>query len=266
VTRAVRAGFAVAAALALGAAGSPRDARAVELRTVPTRAGVTETFLLVTPPTPPAASVILFAGGHGGLALSPRGIGWGGGNFLVRTRERFAAHGLLVAVLDAPSDRRDLTGFRTSAQHAADVKAVIAALRATAAVPVWLVGTSMGSVSAANAAARLQEDGPDGLVLSSSVTRTSRMTTESLGMVKLERITVPTLIVHHREDACLVTPFADATLMVKELARAPRRELIGFAGGEPARSDPCEAMSAHGYLGLEAEVVTAIADWIKASR
>jgi pimeloyl-ACP methyl ester carboxylesterase len=124
----------------------------------------------------------------------------------------------------------------------------------------------MGSISAANAAARLQEGGPDGLVLSSSVTRTSRMITESVGMVKLERITVPTLIVHHREDICLVTPLADATLMVKELSRARRRALLTFSGGDPPRSEPCEAMSAHGYLGIEAEVVTAIADWIKAAR
>ena len=31
---------------------------------------------------------------------------WGAGNFLVRTRDRFAAHDLMVAVVDAPSDQR----------------------------------------------------------------------------------------------------------------------------------------------------------------
>lgn len=59
-----------------------------ELKTVPTRPGVTNAFLLVRPAGPPIASVILFAGGHGGLALSGGGIGWGARNFLVRTRAR----------------------------------------------------------------------------------------------------------------------------------------------------------------------------------
>jgi hypothetical protein len=101
VRRAVRSfptGVTVVVLLALGVAGPRPDASAAELRTVGTRPGVTETFLLVTPTGPPVASVILFAGGHGGLALSAQKIGWGEDNFLVRSRDRFAAHGLLVAV------------------------------------------------------------------------------------------------------------------------------------------------------------------------
>jgi hypothetical protein len=31
------------------------------------------------------------------------------------------------------------------------------------------------------------------------------------------------------------------------------------------RSPPCEAMSPHGYFGIEAEVVKRIADWIRAT-
>src|SRR5207244_550656 len=81
-----------------------------------------------------------------------------------------------------------------------DGRAVIAALREMAPVPVWLVGTSMGTVSAANAAARLEDGGPDGLVLTSTVTRGSREMIESVGDVRLQDITVPTLLVHHRDD------------------------------------------------------------------
>jgi hypothetical protein len=76
-----------------------------ELRTIPTRPGVTQHFLLIRPNDKPGATVILFAGAHGRLALSPQGIGWGSSNFLVRNRERFAREGFLVAVIDAPSDR-----------------------------------------------------------------------------------------------------------------------------------------------------------------
>jgi pimeloyl-ACP methyl ester carboxylesterase len=66
-----------------------------------------------------------------------------------------------------------------TSEHAADVKQAIAAMREVAPVPVWLVGTSMGSLSAANAAARLPEGGPDGIVLTSSVTETSKASYET---------------------------------------------------------------------------------------
>ena len=250
------------AALALVLAAAAPAGAADELKTIPTRPGVTESFLLVRPAADPVAGVILFAGGNGALGLGAGGIRLGG-NFLVRTRDRFA-QGLLVAVLDAPSDHASsLVRFRATVEHATDVRAVIAALRAIAPVPVWVVGTSMGTVSAANAAARLKDGGPDGLVLTSTVTRGSREMVESVGDVRLKDITVPTLLVHHRDDTCQASRYADAPGLVREFPRAPRRELVTFEGGAPAESGPCEARSPHGYLGLEPDVVKAIVDWIK---
>ena len=253
------------AALALVLAAAAPTGAADELKTIPTRPGVTESFLLVRPAADPVAGVILFAGGNGALGLGAGGIRLGG-NFLVRTRDRFAQQGLLVAVLDAPSDHASgLVRFRATVEHATDVRAVIAALRAIAPVPVWVVGTSMGTVSAANAAARLKDGGPDGLVLTSTVTRGSREMVESVGDVRLKDITVPTLLVHHRDDTCQASRYADAPGLVREFPRAPRRELVTFEGGAPAESGPCEARSPHGYLGLEPDVVKAIVDWIKAT-
>jgi hypothetical protein len=37
---------------------------------------------------------------------------------------------------------------------------------------------------------------------------------------------------------------------------------MAFRGGTPA-GDPCEGFFAHGYMGIDEEVVTAIANWIK---
>ena len=103
--------------------------------------------------------MILFAGGHGGLQISSSGsFKWGAGNFLVRTRQLFADQGLMVVVVDAPSDRQSapfLGGFRQKAEHAADIKAVIAWAREQTKVPVWLVGTSRGTQSAAFVATEL---------------------------------------------------------------------------------------------------------------
>ena len=109
------------------------------------------------------------------------------------------------------------------------------------------------------------DDGGDGVVLTSTITRWNRGEGESVGDVRLGDIRVPTLVVHHREDACPFTPYADVPGLLRDLSRTPRRELLTFEGGAPAQSKPCEARAAHGYLGLDAAVVKAIADWIVAT-
>ncbi len=236
-----------------------------EVRTIPARPGVTQSFLLLRPTGTPVAGVIIFAGGDGNLGMTAAGIRQLQGNFLVRTRMRWARGGFLVAILDQPSDRKNgLWNFRTTSDHAADVKQAIAAVRELAGVPVWLVGTSMGTLSAANGAARLTEGGPDGIVLTSSVTETSKMTYESVRHAGLGDIRVPTLVVHHKDDGCRSSPYSGAEDIMKALKRAPVKELLVFEGGSPAISAPCEAKAPHGYLGIEAKVVSAIGAWIRA--
>jgi hypothetical protein len=252
--------------VALGVAAAA-DAADEEIRTIASRPGVTQAFVLVRPARAPVASAVLFAGGRGRLGLERGRPGPGANNFLVRNRAGFAAHGLLVAVVDAPSDRaaEGLVRFRTSAEHADDVRAVIAALRAEASVPVWLVGTSMGSVSAASAAARLTAGGPDGVVLTSSVMGQSRDMAESLQDIALDRIRVPTLVVHHRDDGCRASRYADTGWLVRQLSAASKRERLTFTGGSAPQSDPCEPLAPHGYFGIDATVVEAIAGWITAT-
>ena len=264
----MRAAARVGAALLGGiVAVAPSLARAQTERVldVPTRPGVSERLLFIE--TPGAkATVILFAGGHGGLRLAPNGtIGWGAGNFLVRTRQMLAAQGVNVATLDAPSDRQGepfLNGFRQTREHAADVKAVIAALRQQAAVPVWLMGTSRGTQSAAFLATELPRDagGPDGIVLTSSIL-TERRGGRAVPAMPLQFIKIPVLVVHHKDDGCELCRYADLPLLTEKLGGAARKEVIVFEGGS-TRGDPCEAFSHHGYLGIEGDVITKIAAWI----
>ncbi|MEX2222376.1 MAG: alpha/beta hydrolase [Candidatus Rokuibacteriota bacterium] len=255
----------MALAVLLLVAALPARAAGEEIRMVPARPAVTEALLLLRPAGKAVAGVILFAGGDGHLALSPAGIGRLQGNFLLRTRMRWVREGFLVGILDAPSDRKHgLRNFRTTSEHASDVKQAIAALREIAKVPVWLVGTSMGTLSAANAAARLTEGGPDGIVLTSSVTETSKMSYEAVRHARLDDIRVPTLVVHHKDDACRASPYSGAEAIVKALKHAPVKELLAFEGGSPPISGPCEAKAPHGYLGIEAQVISAIGAWIRA--
>ena len=231
-------------------------AQAPRVVDVPTRPGVTERILYL-PAAQPKAAAILFAGGHGGLAIDGDGnFGWGRGNFVVRTRTLFAERGVSVAVIDAPSDRQAspwLSNFRQSPEHAADVKAVVAWLRAEAKVPVWLVGTSRGTQSAA--ATALAGVGADGVVLTSTVQFDPRG--RPVSAMPVERIAVPVLVVHHKEDGCVASKFADAPALAERLTGAPRKALVAFEGGKDV-GDPCEAFAHHGYNGIEPQVVDAI--------
>jgi dienelactone hydrolase len=235
---------------------------------VSSRPGVTQRFLLCSSDQV-KANVILFAGGHGGLQIQNDGaILWGAGNFLVRTRDMFAVLGLQAAVIDAPSDRQVypyLSGFRQTSQHADDIKAVIAWLRQQAKVPVWLVGTSRGTQSAAFIGTQLPlaDGGPDGLVLTSTVLidPNSRAVPNIPG---LENIGVPVLVAHHRQDGCSLCPYAELPNLMNKLTGTPRKKLLTFDGGQNI-GDPCEAWANHGFNGIEAEVVIKISQWITAA-
>src|SRR5262245_5269405 len=120
----------MAAAVWWAAALGPAHAGA-ELVSIQTPRGVKQAFLLIRP-AKPVASVTPFAGGHGALGwTSASSMSWGAGNFLVRSRERFARHNFAVAVIDAPSDHPQGMdrGFRASSAHASDIVAVADYLR-----------------------------------------------------------------------------------------------------------------------------------------
>ena len=252
----------------LAAAANPARAGAQEqLVTLETRAGVTQKFILITPEMPVAA-VILFAGGTGNLDRSGAAdrpvLDRDENNFLVRTRADFAAHGFAVAMVDAPSDRKERIGmrggFRNSAEHVTDIDAVTAHLKKTVRVPVWLIGTSRGTESAAYVAIHAKEK-VAGLVLTSSMTEDNsdgRPVTD----LPLDRIRVPALVVAHEDDECWATPPGGAEWIAESLVNASRVEVKMFSGGDPPRSKPCQARSAHGFLGIEQKVVAAIAAFI----
>ena len=207
------------------------------------------------------AVLLLFPGGGGRLAVADEQLSIGQANFLVRSRHLFAAQGFHVAVMDAASDflarPEGLGSDRNSAEHMQDVAAVIQHLRGLfPGLPVWLVGTSRGMISAANAAAVLTGSAsPDGLVLTSSVTRPGG-NPESLEDVFLENIGVPALVVAHRDDGCFVTPPEDANPLFHVLKKNNNRSRIRFfEGGFAPLDEACEALTPHGYFGIESRVV-----------
>ena len=144
-----------------------------EVVTIPTHGNTTTRYAFASPPDA-KGTLVLLAGGGGHLDLDDKGCPRAlTGNSLARSMPHFHALGFATALVDAPSDYPGddgLGGFRIAADHADDLGIVIADVRVRAKVPVWLIGTSRGSISAANAAARLS--GPaaaDGVVLTSAL-------------------------------------------------------------------------------------------------
>ena len=262
---------AFALVFALAASSLPAHAQsAPRVVDIPTRPGVTQRFLFIAPAAPKAAA-ILYAGGHGGLQLDPQGsFGWGANNFLVRTRMLFVNDGVAVAVIDAPSDRQSppyLDGFRLTAEHAADARAVIAWLREQLHVPVWLVGTSRGTQSVAAIAIALANDsnpsaGPDGIVLTSTILRENRGG-DPVTSMNLSALKIPVLVVHNKDDACKVCPVSETDTLMQQLTQSPRTKLMLVSGGT-SRGDPCGASAYHGFNGIESEVVHGITAWMLA--
>jgi pimeloyl-ACP methyl ester carboxylesterase len=234
--------------------------------TIPTRPGVTETLLLKRREHA-WATVLLFTGGNGFLGISPSGFVTEPSNFLVRSRDLFFAQGLNVAIVDPPSDRVApdfLNGFRRSLAHAEDIQVVLQFLRENLHAPVWNVGTSNGTFSAASTAALLQDKGgPDGVVLTSSIVISSPPGAATLFSIDLAAITVPTLVVHHVQDGCFVTLFSGVPPLVAALANARNVTLVPEVGGGPTQGDPCQPWGFHGYPGIESRVVDQIADYMQ---
>jgi len=242
----------------------------------------TTRYTLARPQGAPAegapVALVLIVGGGGNLNLDEKGCPRSlTRNSLMRMRPLFHGAGFFTALVDAPSDSRGddgLAGFRTAPQHAEDLGKVISDLRGRTNGSVWLVGHSRGTISAANAAARLSgPSAPDGLVLMSAMMVGDKRARKSwvaqtVFDLPLEAVKTPVLAVGHAADNCVRSP---AALMGDITARTQgaRRQVVAVTGGpiKPGRSpslSACEVGEPHDYVGQETEVAAGIVRFIRA--
>ena len=209
------------------------------------------------------ATVLLYSGGAGGYG-SLGEDGWPNSrNFLIRSARLFAAYPFNLVLVGRAKDVSDLDGpARISDAHAEDNRAVFSAVRQTLGnAPLWLVGTSRGTMSVTAAAVRDEEKAIAGIVLTSSVT--AYRLRGPVPTQDLEKIRVPTLVIHHARDACKFCAPWEARNIAPALKNAPIKKTLIVEGGGGESGDPCEAFHFHGYIGMEKEVVDLIAGWIR---
>ncbi|MBC7962838.1 MAG: hypothetical protein H7Y05_07830 [Steroidobacteraceae bacterium] len=232
-----------------------------EIRTIPTRPGVTMDFLVMIPDQPVQRdALIFFPGGNGAgpFKLGAGGVvsGW---NFLVRSADRFIRGGLAVVTVNPPSDHPTgmSTGFRESAEHAEDIAALISYLKQQGYQRIFLVGNSRGTLSATSLGTRLKDSRLKGVILTSSLEYDN-----FLRWLPLEKMKLPVLMVHHRDDNCRVSSFQEAEKTRDALRRHTSVDFSEINGGAYPRSAPCDNLSAHGFFGIEDKVVKVISDWV----
>lgn len=264
-------------------AGEPADIYATSqpfecnesLQTLATR-GFTLAFDLVVPTGgQPTAVVILLPGGDGVLRLTATGIGAAADNFCVRTRQTYAKSGFVVAIPDVPSDRSaGLNNFRNTPQHATDLGHLVQHMQgAYPGLPVWMVSTSRGTISATNALANAPTK-PDHVVLTSSVTFTPMNAADQENIYDVPNaegslaLAVPhaLLMIHDSLNACQASPpisgmkGSGAEALAEKIGDMAHFVLIDGGPMPPsAGTDPhgvCGGLAYHGFYGNDALVVS----------
>jgi pimeloyl-ACP methyl ester carboxylesterase len=206
------------------------------------------------------ATLILLPGGDAGSGKIVEGQP-SSQNFLVRSRSLFFAEQFNVIVVFRSSDLGGLDyDYRVSPVHVQELAAVVRHAKQLSDAPVWLVGTSRGTVSGTAATIALPEGAVQGLVLTASVTskKPGAIATQDIGKIK-----VPTLVVHHKFDACKVCVPHEAARITDGLKSAPFKKFLMLDGGFDPVGDPCEAQHWHGFINQEKEAVQSIGNWIK---
>jgi hypothetical protein len=211
-------------------------ASAADVKTSAVSVGGTKAALLL--PAKPRASLILLTGGTGRVEIDASGsIGYGKANQLVRTREAYAARGFAVLVPDSGYDLTALIAYMGQIKR-----------------PVVVAGTSRGTQRAARGIASGAR--PDKLVLTSGfLSDESGDRDNVMNILGNPGLLPPTLIIHHRQDACRKT--APAGVAPFQAWAGGRAKVTWLSGGSP-EGDACEAHATHGFNGIDGQVVSAI--------
>ena len=225
---------------------------------------------ILAKPAKPTDTALLYFRGYPGIAriqsvadkqrnLQP---------FMRMNQRIFEEEGIALVVMDCPTDQWSvldgrptgcLDGYRSSKEHADDVRSVIAKLRDEHGFSkIFVMGHSLGTISSRWLAKNLGSE-INGSIHSASMNGLNRQgLANSLSGFSYDGIAAPVLHVHNENDACPYTPYS----IVKEYAG---ENLVTVRGGVPA-GDPCGGTHLHSFQGREELVVRSIISWIKTKK
>ncbi|MBO0661572.1 alpha/beta hydrolase [Jiella sp. MQZ9-1] len=229
---------------------------------LPYGVGLTQRVLFDAPPHP-RATLIMLPGGTGEVGLRRDGAVRHDDNFVVRTRQAFVARGYAVLIPETVA-KINLRGMRSSPAYGRVVDGLAEYARQRFGVPVFLVGTSQGTIAAMNGAAHAPSGLVSGVVLSESISVPGRRSTETVFDADPPGVRVPALVIANRDDRCDVAPPAMAPRIASAMAHSPSVRVLRVEGGEQRSKTACGSRSPHGYDGIERPVIAAITAWLRA--
>ena len=185
------------------------------------------------------------------------------GNFLIRSRRFLVDANIASLIVDCHSESGDYCSsyYQASKQRQVDVDKLIAEIKARtpSITEVWLIGTSMGTISSSFMPTH-NPSGYAGAIHTASITEPyTNNSYRELGNFNYKITATPQFFVHHIADPCYLTTYTGA----KFIADKYKLPLVTITGGGDFRGGACQAFTEHGFRGKEKEVMTAIGEIIK---
>lgn len=209
----------------------------------------------------PKGTVVMFPGGAGTIGIEKDGTIAHEENFLVRTRDSWLERGYAVLLVDAIGDR-SLRGERSTVAYAEVTRKVVRFAQQQGSGPIWLIGTSQGTIAAMNGAAHQTNGGIAGVVLTESVSIPGKRSQETVFDAHPQDVVVPALVVANQGDHCDVALPSEADAIARSMSHA-RVTVLRVASGLTRSREACNSLSPHGYYGIEDHVVDEITHWMQ---
>jgi len=182
------------------------------------------------------------------------------GHTFVRARHLLVRPGLAAVLVDCRSDMESCgesyvmskERFDDVAKLLAEVKRLQPGIR-----KVWVAGHSFGTLSSASLA-RYGAGTFDGSIHASTILFI-KSSYRSLVGYDYSLAKIPQLFIHHRNDPCQGTPYAEA----ERVAGKYNIPIVTITEASGQRGGPCGAFSEHGFVGAEKILMQTIADAVE---
>ncbi|ELM3617539.1 MAG: alpha/beta hydrolase [Shewanella sp.] len=251
------------------------QAKADELIQLETRTGVTQPVLLWEAKSQePEFLIVFFPSSNGNIGLKMKDGKAEAEKFylLEKQRELFTSPRFAVAVIDTPSDRKGLgESFRQSEEHFTDMRKVLSELKQRyPKSKVVLMGHSRGSVSAGYVSRALASE-VDATVLLSARYKVAAKPADApqeapggtgLSAIDFSQLGKPTLLVHHTNDACSSTLYADAAEKAQYTPLVKIDGPVDKAPMNPGEFALCAPGTNHWFAGQETLVGEKVIEWL----
>ena len=169
-------------------------------------------------------------------------------------------------IVDCHSESGDscASTYQASKQRQEDVDKLIAEVknRYPSITEIWLVGTSMGTISSSFLPIHNTTSYAGAIHTAVISEPFAKGSYRELANFDYKKSPVPQFFVHHINDPCPITTYAG----VKNITEKFKIPLVSVSGGSGFQGAACEAFTEHGFRGKEKEVMSAISTIIKTGK